>query len=84
METNLIKILFKKEIKHWKRTRQIFKRFNNNLSKYTFGIIVICIGTIFHYIFALMSTLYNSLLFIISNRYFKENLQRMALTIEGI
>jgi hypothetical protein len=81
MKTNLIKILWKKELIHWKRTKQIFGRFHGWLNKLTFGIIVVALIAIFHYIFAFMHTLYEIFLFIFARQLFKTNLQKMALKV---
>jgi len=79
MKTNLALILWKKEIIHWKRIGEMFKKFNGWLSKLTFGIIVASLIIIAHYAFAIMHTLYEIVLWIFFRRAFKANLQRLAL-----
>lgn len=81
MKTNLLKILWKKEKRHWKRIAEMFTKFNSWLSKLTFGIIVASLIIIAHYAFAIMHTLYELFLWIFFRKAFKANLQRMALTI---
>jgi len=81
MKTNLAKILWMKEKKHWKRLGQMFKKFNDWFSKLTFGLIVAILLIIIHYCFVLMHTLYETLLFVVARKAFKANIQRMALTI---
>lgn len=81
MKTNLFKILWKKEKIHWNRIGKIFSRFQGWLNKATFGFIVVVLVSIFHYIFALMHTLYEILLFIFARELFKTNLQKMALKV---
>jgi hypothetical protein len=81
MKTTLLKILWKKEIKHWNRTAGIFKKYQSYASRYTFGLIIAIIGTIFHYGFAIMHTLYELFLYICFRKAFRANLQRLALKI---
>ncbi len=77
MKTTLIAILWKKEIIHWKRVKEMFGKFPNWVSKLTFGIIVIALVTIGHYLFALMHTVYEIFLFIFARQLFKANMQKM-------
>lgn len=81
MKTNLITILWKKEIVHWKRIRQMFKKFNSIASKITFGLIIAILVTIGHYAFAIMHTLYELFLYIFARKAFKANLQKLALKV---
>lgn len=81
MKTNLIKILWKKELVHWRRIGVMFKRFKSWSSKLTFGLIVVILITIFHYCFAVMHTLYEMFLWVVARKAFKINIQRMALTV---
>jgi len=81
MKTNLFKILWAKEKIHWKRLGIMFKRFNSIASKFTFGLIVASLIIIAHYVFAIMHTLYELILWAFFRRAFKANLQRMALTV---
>jgi hypothetical protein len=81
MKTTLLKILWKKEIIHWKRTGQMFKKFNSWISKLTFGLIVAVFITIFHYVFAIMHTLYEIFLFIFAKQLFQANLQKLILKV---
>lgn len=78
---DLFKILWKKEIIHWKRTKQIFSRFQSKSSKYTFGLIVISIGTLIHYCFVLMATSWELFLFIVAYKRYQINIQNMFSTI---
>ena len=81
MKTTLATILWKKEKIHWKRTKQMFKKFPSVVGKATFGLIVVILVTIFHYAFALMHTFYEAVLFIFARDAFKANLQKMALKV---
>jgi hypothetical protein len=81
MKTTLLSILWKKEKIHWKRIGQMLKKFNGWVSKFTFGLIVATLVTIFHYAFALMHTLYEIFLFIFARQAFKANLQKLALKV---
>jgi hypothetical protein len=81
MKTTLATILYKKEMIHWKRVKQMFSKFPSWISKFTFGLIVVILVTIFHYAFALMHTLYEMVLFVFARDLFKANLQKMALKV---
>ena len=81
MKTTLIKILWLKEIKYWKRTREMFKKFESAWSRWTLGLIVTILVTFFHYLFAIMHLLFESFLFIFARKRFKHNLQVMMLKI---
>lgn len=81
MKTNLAKILWKKEVQHWKRTFSTLKKVNNWVGKFLIGIILLTVGNIVHYAFVLMSTAWESLLWVVARKQFKTNLQRMALTV---
>jgi hypothetical protein len=81
MKTNLAQILWKKEKIHWNRTFGVFAKFNNWFGKLTFGIIIALIGTIAHYCFAIMHTLFEMFLWVFFRRAFKANLQKLALKV---
>lgn len=81
IKTTLIKVLWKKELIHWRRTKDLFKKFNGWLNKITFGLIVAILGTIFHYLFAIMHTLYEVFLYIFFRQAFRANLQKLALKV---
>ncbi len=81
MKTSLLQILWKKEKIHWKRIKQMFGKFHGWLNKATFGFITAVFVTIFHYLFALMHTLYELFLFVFFRNAFKANLQKMALKV---
>jgi hypothetical protein len=81
MKTTLFAILAKKEVIHWRRTQQMFKKFKGWPSKITFGLIVAIFITIAHYCFALMHTLYESFLYVFARKAFKANLQQLALKV---
>ena len=66
---------------HWNRTFGVFAKFNNWIVKVILGLILAIVGTIVHYCFALMSTSWNGLLWLVARKRFKINLQRMALTV---
>jgi hypothetical protein len=74
-------ILWKKELIHWRRTKQMLSKFPGWLSKATFGLIVVILITIFHYAFAIMHTLFELFLFVFMRDMFKANLQKMALKV---
>ena len=81
MKTTLFIILWKKEVIHWIRITQLLKKFNGLAFKLTFGLIVALLISIFHYLFAIMHTLYEILLFIFARQAFKSNLQKLALKV---
>ncbi|MDA3780957.1 MAG: hypothetical protein PF487_12170 [Bacteroidales bacterium] len=81
MKTTLFTILWKKELIHWKRLGEMFIKFNNWISKLTFGLIVATLITIAHYAFALMHTLYEIFLWIFFRKAFKRNLQQLILKV---
>lgn len=81
MKTNLFIILWKKELIHWKRLSEMFTKFNNWISKLTFGIIVATLITLAHYAFAIMHTLYEMFLWVFFRKAFKRNLQQLALKV---
>jgi len=81
MKTNLFEILWKKEIKHWKRLVELFRRINNWFIKLTYGILLGILLTAIHYAFVVMHTLYEMVLFVFAPKAFKANIQRMALTV---
>jgi len=81
MKTNLFKILWKKELIHWNRLGQMFKKFNGWFSKLTFGIIVAILIIIAHYAFAIMHTLYEMFLWVFFRKAFRDNLQKLILKV---
>lgn len=81
MKTNLLKIIWLKEIKHWKLMRDALNKFNNFFAKITVGIIVVILISIFHYMFALMHTLYEILLYFFARNQFKANLLKLSYTL---
>jgi len=81
MKTNLAEILWKKELIHWNRLGQMFKKFNGWVSKLTFGIIVATLIIIAHYVFAIMHTLFELFLWVFFRKAFRANLQKLALKV---
>jgi len=81
MKTNLAKILWMKEKKHWNRTMGVFKKINGWFFKLTIGFIFALLGTLCHYGFVFVSTLWQSFMFIIFRQRFKINLQRQLLRL---
>jgi hypothetical protein len=81
MKTTLFQILYKKELIHWKRIGEMFSKFPNWASKLTFGIIVAFFIIIFHYLFAIMHTLFELFLFIFIRDAFKANLQKLSVNL---
>ena len=81
MKTNLAIILWKEEKIHWKRLGRMFTKFNNWISKLTFGLIVAILITIAHYAFALMHTLFEMFLWVFFKKAFKANLQKLVLKV---
>ena len=81
MKTNLMKLLWIKEKRHWKRTFEVFSKFNNWFGKLTLGIVLAVLGTVVHIAFVLMSTAWQSLMFVFFRKQFKLNLQRQALRV---
>jgi hypothetical protein len=80
-KVTLLNILWKKEVNHWKRIGTMFEKFEGWLNKFTFGLLVAICVSLFHYIFALMHTLYEIFLFIFARKTFKANLQKLALKV---
>lgn len=74
-------ILWKKEKIHWNRTLGIFSKFKNWISKLTLGLIFAILGTLAHYAFAIMHTLYEMFLWVFFRKIFKANLQKLALKV---
>ena len=81
MKTSLFKILWKKEKIHWNRTLGIFSKFNNWISKMTLGLIIAILGTLAHYSFAVMHTLFEIFLWIFFREAFKSNLEKLMLKL---
>lgn len=81
MKTSLIQITWIKEKKHWKRTFSVFGKFNNWFSKLTLGVILAIIGTLVHYAFVLMSTAWQSVMFLFFRKQFKSNLQKQLIRL---
>ena len=81
MKTSLAHITWIKEKKHWNRTFNVFKKFNNWFGKLTLGVILAIIGTAVHYAFVLMSTAWQSFMFLLFRKRFKINLQRQLLRL---
>ena len=77
----LAKILWMKEKIHWKRTGQIFKKYDTVALRYTFGVFVAVLGICIHYAFVIMHTLFELMLFVFARKAFKANLQKMALKL---
>lgn len=81
MKTNLLIILWKKELIHWKRVGKIINKFNSWFGKVITSTIIIILVSIFHYLFAIMHTLYELVLFIFARNYYRENLKKISLNI---
>jgi hypothetical protein len=81
MKTTMVKILWKKEKRHWKRTFDSIKKVNNWIGKIVATIVLMLLGNLVHYAFVIMSTLWQSILFIVARKRFKLNLQRQALRV---
>jgi len=81
MKTSLLKILWLKEKKYWKRTKEMLRKFDSAWSRWSLGLIVTILVTLFHYMFAVMHLLFETVLFIFARKRFKQNLQTLALKI---
>ena len=81
MKTSLAHITWIKEKKHWNRTIGAFGKFNTWFGKATLGIILAIIGTLVHYAFVLMSTAWQTVMFVFFRKRFKINLQRQLLRL---
>ena len=81
MKTNLIQILWKKEKRHWKRTFDSIKKVDNWIGKIFAALVLMIIGNVVHYAFVLMSTSWQSVLFIVARKQFKLNLQRQLVRL---
>lgn len=78
---NLAQILWKKEIRHWKRTFDSIGKVDNWIGKVFTSIVLMIFGNLAHYGFAIMSTLWQLVLFVVARKRFKLNLQRQALRV---
>ena len=76
-DLNLIQITRKKEVKFWKRTWEMHKRFNwlGKILIFPGSIILIAIG---HYCFTLMHFLFECFLWVFFNSQFKANMKKLA------
>jgi hypothetical protein len=81
MKTTLVSILWKKEKFHWRRMKELFKKSNNWVVKLSINLIIAVIITFVHYVFAIMHTLFEIVLFIFARNLFKSNLQKLALKV---
>ena len=82
MKTSLVKILWIKEKRHWKRTIGAFGKFNNWFGKLTLGLFLAILGTIVHLAFVFMSTAWQSVMFLFFRKQFKLNLQRQVIRLD--
>ncbi len=76
MGTNLIKVFALKELKYWKRTWGMNKKFGK-VGKFTGFIIAFLIITLCHFCFAFMHFITECLLWIMANKVFKSNLIKL-------
>lgn len=81
MKTTLILILWKKEKRHWNRTFESIKKVDNVVGKVFTGLVLLTIGNLIHYAFALMSTLWQSILFLVARQRFKLNLNKQLIRL---
>jgi len=81
MKTTLIQILWKKEKRHWKRTLNSIKKVDNVVGKVFTTFILMLFGNLVHYGFVFMSTLWQSLLFVVARKRFRLNLQRQLIRL---
>ena len=81
MKTTLFQILWKKEKRHWKRTFASIGKVNNIIGKFVAGLVLLTVGNLTHYGFALMSTFWQLLLFVMARKRFKLNLQRQLVRL---
>jgi hypothetical protein len=77
----LFGIIRKKEVIHWKRTKDMFLKFDGLVARLTLGIIAILLGTIYHYGLVAMSTGYECVLYVFNRSMYRANIERMSLTI---
>ena len=77
----LFKILVIKEKIHWKRTSDLFKKFNGWLNKLTFGLIAVIVGIIVHYAFVFMHTAFEVFLWVFFRETFKNNLKKISIKL---
>ena len=78
----LYTILSKKEGKHWQDMGLLLRTISSVGVRYSLGLIIVLLITIFHYLFAIVHTLFECYLFITNRRRFRENLVRMSLTLQ--
>jgi len=81
MKTTLLKIMWQKEKKHWKRIKEMLGKVKGWGMKLTVGAIMALLIIIAHYGFMIMHTLYETFLFFVSRKAFKANLQKLSLTV---
>lgn len=74
----LLYVLRRKESIHWKRTKDMFLKFNGWGARLIFGTIAVIIGTIYHYMLASMSTLYECTLYIFNRPMYRANIIKMV------
>jgi len=80
MKTTLLEILWKKELIHWRRMKQVFGKFNW-FGKLIIAPLVVILVTLTHYAFALMHTMFELCLYAFARQAFKYNLQKLALKV---
>jgi len=74
MKTNIFKVFFKKEKIHWKRMIKLFRELTGIGERIiSFPILVVLIS-IFHYAFALMHFLFESVMFFSNKEQYKHNI----------
>lgn len=81
MRTNLLKVLWKKELIHWSRIMAMGNKYKSWLPKILAIIFIGFFISIFHYIFALMHLFYECMLYIFARKNYRENLKRLSLTV---
>ena len=81
MKTTLLKIMWQKEKKHWKRIKEMLGKVKGWGMKLTVGAIMALLIIIAHYGFMIIHTLYETFLFFVSRKAFKANLQKLSLTV---
>ena len=81
MKTTLVKVLWKKEKRHWKRTFDSIRKVNNVVGKFVVSLVLMTVGNLVHYAFVLMSSLWQSILYVVARNRFKLNLQRQELIL---
>jgi len=74
MANNLISIMLKKEGKHWKAMKLLYKEMTDIGAKIISYPILVILISFFHYLFSSMHFLFESYLYLFNRKQFSKNL----------